>query len=125
MPRLTPPVSAVLGWKSAHTPDLRRGFFDLGMDSLMALDLKNRLQESLGLPLRATVVFNYSTIDALSDFLTDHFAPSDVKPSVAEQSVDATPAANIDSLSDEDTMRLLDQQLAALGPETTGGVDHE
>ena len=43
------------------------------MDSLMALDLKNRLQDGFGLTLRATVVFNYSTIDALADFLATQF----------------------------------------------------
>lgn len=104
-------VAAVLGWSDASTPDVRRGFFDLGMDSLMALDLKNRLQDALGLPLRATVVFNYSTVDTLADFLARQLAPA--ASLVPVDAVDVT-TDDLTTLSDDETMRMLDQQLAAL-----------
>ena len=40
--------------------------FDLGLDSLMAVELRNRLQARLdGRPLSATLLFDFSTIDAL------------------------------------------------------------
>lgn len=116
-------VAAVLGWSGAHVPDVRRGFFDLGMDSLMALDLKNRLQESLGLPLRATVVFNYSTVDALSNFLAGHFTSASITRTT-EPVVSVTSTAG-ETMSDDEAMRLLDQQLAALSVDDTDGTDHE
>ncbi len=59
-------VATVLGWTAGTLPDAGKGFFDMGMDSLTALELKNRLQSSLGLTLRATVVFNHSTVGALA-----------------------------------------------------------
>ena len=118
-------VADVLGWSTGRTPDTRRGFFDLGMDSLMALDLKNRLQDGFGLTLRATVVFNYSTIDALADFLATQFGGGDGSAaSGAPHGTDATSApdgvTSIDAMSDEQTLRLLEQQLASID-----GVDGE
>jgi acyl carrier protein len=119
-------VAAVLGWSSTNTPDARRGFFDLGMDSLMALDLKNRLQDSLGLPLRATVVFNYSTIDALADFLAAQFGSSSpATTSTPTSSSQPVTAVAIDTLSDDEALRLLDEQLAAMEPSASERADHE
>ena len=41
-------VEAVLGVGSGESVDPMLGFFDLGMDSLLSLDLRNRLQAGLG-----------------------------------------------------------------------------
>ena len=41
----------------------------MGMDSLMAVELKGRLERSLGVPLPSTLTFNYPTIKALTDYL--------------------------------------------------------
>ncbi|MCX6040995.1 MAG: SDR family NAD(P)-dependent oxidoreductase, partial [Caldilinea sp.] len=54
---------------AASLPDLQQGFADLGMDSLMAVELKNRLERLIGQPLPATLAFNYPTVDRLSKFL--------------------------------------------------------
>ncbi|MCC5670510.1 acyl carrier protein [Nostoc sp. CHAB 5784] len=39
------------------------------MDSLMAVELKNRLESTLSCSLPATLVFDYPTIEALVDYL--------------------------------------------------------
>jgi acyl carrier protein len=46
-----------------------QGFTELGLDSLMAVELKDRLQQDLGIKLRATISFDYPTIDALAKYV--------------------------------------------------------
>jgi len=62
-------VEEVLGWARSEHVDVREGFFDLGMDSLRASELRNRLQTSLGCTLPPTLAFKYPTVDALVDHL--------------------------------------------------------
>ncbi|AGT08109.1 6-deoxyerythronolide-B synthase [Paracoccus aminophilus JCM 7686] len=49
-------------------------FRALGLDSLMSLELRNRLEKSLGLKLAPTLLFRHSTVAALSDFLLGSLA---------------------------------------------------
>jgi acyl transferase domain-containing protein/acyl carrier protein len=68
-------VRAVLGLDQPLRPS--SAFFDLGMDSLMALELRNDLQSRLGTTLPATVVFDYPNAEALTDFLYEQLTPVD------------------------------------------------
>jgi short-subunit dehydrogenase/aryl carrier-like protein len=49
--------------------DDRQPLLRMGMDSLMAVEFRNRLASALGRPLTATLVFDHPTIGALADFL--------------------------------------------------------
>ncbi|MDX8399736.1 MAG: type I polyketide synthase [Gallionellaceae bacterium] len=53
----------------------RERLFDLGVDSMIALDMKNRLQTLLGLPLSSTLLFDYPTIEALTDYFLEALSP--------------------------------------------------
>jgi acyl transferase domain-containing protein/acyl-CoA synthetase (AMP-forming)/AMP-acid ligase II len=59
----------VLGVSSADAVEPRRGFFEMGFDSLMVTELKTRLERALGHPLSATLSFNYPTIVSLATYL--------------------------------------------------------
>jgi acyl transferase domain-containing protein/acyl carrier protein len=59
-------VGNVLG---TQLPDTQRGFFDMGMDSLMAVDLKTRLETNLNIYLPTTLIFEFPTIKDLAEFL--------------------------------------------------------
>ncbi len=64
-------VAEILQLTSSQKVDLKQGFFDLGMDSLMALELRSRLQKSLQCNLPATLTFKYPTLKSLVDYLVD------------------------------------------------------
>jgi thioester reductase-like protein len=49
--------------------DAELGFNEQGMDSLMAVDFKNRVQKILGIPLADTLAFDYPNLRRLEDYL--------------------------------------------------------
>jgi myxalamid-type polyketide synthase MxaB len=62
-------VAQVLGGNPSNPLDQKRGFFAMGMDSLTSIELRNRLQTSLGLSLPSTLLFEYPTVEELVDYL--------------------------------------------------------
>jgi phthiocerol/phenolphthiocerol synthesis type-I polyketide synthase B len=90
----------------------------MGLSSLMAIELRNRLETALGRPLSATIAWNYPTIEAIVGYLAEdqpgapHAVTSMVAPSGGEL-VDSL--AEVASLSDEAAMLALLVQPAAPG----------
>jgi acyl transferase domain-containing protein/NADPH:quinone reductase-like Zn-dependent oxidoreductase/NAD(P)-dependent dehydrogenase (short-subunit alcohol dehydrogenase family)/acyl carrier protein len=64
-------VAKILRFQSADEIDQRVGFFDLGIDSLSALEVKTRLEVALGRKLAATALMNFATPEALSTYIHD------------------------------------------------------
>jgi myxalamid-type polyketide synthase MxaE and MxaD len=62
-------VGKLLGFPDSQMLDPQLGFFDIGMDSLLALELRNLLQTSLGCTLSTTVLFEFSNIQDLAEYL--------------------------------------------------------
>jgi len=52
-----------------NKPDPQQGFADLGMDSMLSVEFRNRLQALYDCTLPATVVFLHPTIDKLAQYL--------------------------------------------------------
>ena len=64
-------LGRVLGFSSDELPAIDRGIFDLGIDSLMSVELKNRLVRNLGVEIPSTLLFQYPTISALAPKLIE------------------------------------------------------
>ncbi|MEV8307264.1 SDR family NAD(P)-dependent oxidoreductase [Streptomyces flavidovirens] len=62
-------VAAQLGHDSAKAVRDDAGFFDLGLDSIMAVDLVNRLSQAFGVSLLAADVFNHPTVAQIAEHL--------------------------------------------------------
>jgi acyl transferase domain-containing protein/NAD(P)-dependent dehydrogenase (short-subunit alcohol dehydrogenase family)/acyl carrier protein len=110
-------AAQVLGLDPATPLDPAQGLRDLGLDSLMALELRNRLQQSAGKSLRSTLAFDFPTIDAVAR----HLAHDVLVVDLGERSTADAAAAfadeapldpddllmQIEQLSDEQAERLL------------------
>ena len=64
-------VAGILGFPEGRLPDPRQGFFQLGMDSLMAMDLRKHLVRDLGRDLPAALVFDFATAEDLAGALLE------------------------------------------------------
>jgi len=79
------------------------GFFDLGIDSLMAVAVKERLERDFGLKLRDTLLFDFPNLNTLCrELLT----------LLEDAPAEAGPAATEDDMSLEDIKKLLEASLS-------------
>ncbi len=62
-------TATVLGLKDVSTLNTRTGFLDLGLDSLMTVELRRLLQERSGVATPSTLAFDYPTVDAAAQWL--------------------------------------------------------
>lgn len=70
-----------------------------GIDSVMAMELRNALERGVGLRLPASVVWNHPTVDALAAHLTERIAAAE-PPGTATPSDPAPPPSGPASLRD-------------------------
>ena len=111
-------VASTLDLVNQNDIDIDRPLREMGLDSLMAVDLRNKLSAGMGgnLNLPATMVFDYPTVTALADGLLGRLAatlPEEAKPASA---VKDTGAADIENLED-----LSEDEIEALFVTATGG----
>jgi NAD(P)-dependent dehydrogenase (short-subunit alcohol dehydrogenase family)/acyl carrier protein len=99
--------------------DERLPLRELGLDSLMAVELRNVIGQQMGLKrsLPATLVFDYPSVQAISDFLLRSVLVFDGQQANAEPVAPAGEAAtdfvlDIETLSDEEVERRLAQQFS-------------
>ncbi len=111
-------LASILKLPGHEVPEVRLGFADLGVDSLMAVELRNRLARDLGVSLSATVAFDFPDVERLANHLLARFEPPASVPAVPVTSVRppaaASGAAAIQELSDAEVEALLLKKLDQL-----------
>jgi acyl carrier protein len=112
-------VLTVLGLDPASSIGSQQGLRDFGIDSLMSVELRNRLQGSVGMALPSTLVFDYPTISALVDFLgrdvlqpeRDELSALDALASERAQDERAQMIDELNALSPQEAEALLLEEL--------------
>ena len=85
---------------------------DMGLDSLMAVELRNLLAKAGRAQLPATLLFDYPTLDALSGYLSKVWGFGEVRAIENARPVAAEASAEIDALSDTEIEDLLRSELS-------------
>jgi|LauGreDrversion4_1035100.scaffolds.fasta_scaffold00100_2 acyl transferase domain-containing protein/short-subunit dehydrogenase/acyl carrier protein len=113
-------VCALLEISDRTTLDFRRGFFDFGMDSLMAVALRTRLEQQLGCKLVASTIFDFPSIEQLTKYLLSLLF-TEVKTSQALESPVTQPSikkvavhTQENELSDAEIAALIEGELSSL-----------
>ncbi len=107
----------VLGLDSTAIVDSQQGLFDIGLDSLTAVEFRNRIQRGLNCTLSSTLAFNYPSIDAIVTYLRQSVLDVDIpvqEKDVTVSMVDPGIAAlehDLDDLSGEKLNQLLEDEL--------------
>jgi acyl transferase domain-containing protein/acyl carrier protein len=114
--RLEALVRKVVGVPASQTIDARRPVRDLGMDSLMSVELRNAIARALERTLPATLLFDHPTPDALADYLLallpglhEDAVEIPARPAVSER------AAAIHALSEDEAEAQLLRELSNKG----------
>ncbi|MCL4267593.1 MAG: SDR family oxidoreductase [Anaerolineae bacterium] len=112
-------LAGVLRLPTPEQIGLRQRLFDLGLDSLMAIECRDGLEMSLGCSLPATLLFDYPTLATLSDHLFHEVldfpaatAVSEPLPITLDQ--DDLDATEFDLFSVSELRALLDEKLAGI-----------
>ena len=128
-------VAQILGIPDPEQIDPHQGLLDIGVDSLMAVELRNRLSNGLVEQLPSTLIFDYPTLAKLTDYLLGILFPplvaqaaevrlSDGQPETAAQPTPPAIDPTLDALSDtelasiENELELLNKFLTT--PRRTG-----
>ena len=114
-------VASVMGLSSSQIIEPQQGFFQMGMDSLMAVELKNRLETGLGKSISSTSAFNYPNIETLAKYLLEEVAclttevsEPNLSDNDLEEASNQTTLSHLEQLSDENIEALLLEKLNTL-----------
>jgi acyl carrier protein len=94
-------VGQVLRLSSTSTDGiaLRQGLRDVGLDSLMALEVRSHLETDLQCSLPATLLFDYPTLEALTRYLSQDVL---LLGQPGDATLSSTTAGHVEAHEDED-----------------------
>jgi hypothetical protein len=113
-------AAAVLGFVAGHAVDRKVPLNEQGLDSLLAVELRNVLSASLSVSLPVTMLFDYPTINELSDHIGNRVMmlvahSGGDRPLIPGTGAEhAELASNISGMAENEAEDLLQQELDSL-----------
>ncbi|NEP57570.1 MAG: SDR family NAD(P)-dependent oxidoreductase, partial [Symploca sp. SIO2G7] len=103
-------IGKLLGFDKSKLPNSELGFFDMGMDSLLTVELRNLLSSNLGCSISAAKLFETSNIQSLAEYLIKEIFPEE-----QDQGVEIKDSQNMQNLhfTKPKTQGTIDQAIAA------------
>ncbi len=101
--------------------ELSQPLREMGLDSLMTVELRNALSTTLGRALPGSLVFDYPTIEAIANYLAEKVfavalpSTSSSAPMKKVDEQEQQTLAQLQQLSDDEAEALLTEKLSALG----------
>lgn len=116
-------AAQVLNMENAAAIDPHQPLQSMGLDSLMAVELRNKLGQSAGKTLPATLLFERPTINALADYLAHEIFTFEIESRSTEDLTDrqqtstvpSIDTAALDDLSDDELANMLRNKLGQMG----------
>lgn len=105
-------VAELLGVAKRELDDAELGLHEMGLDSLGALELRNRLQHMFDCRLSATVAFQHPTVAALTKHVSAKLFGT---PKTSAAAVEIEAADELDGLSTSELASLLEAKLERSG----------
>jgi acyl carrier protein len=114
----------VLALDPAFSLDPRQPLNELGLDSLMAIEMRSRLSSAVGQTLPATILFDYPTIEGLADYLAREVLclPLEDAREDGEASAKEAGPSDVPPLPEGEVEALLAAELAAVQSLLSGGA---
>ncbi|MGI8890521.1 MAG: SDR family NAD(P)-dependent oxidoreductase, partial [Chthoniobacterales bacterium] len=98
---------------------------DLGLDSLMGVEIETSLETAVGIALPPTSLMRARTIGQIATLIAGHLGGATATPEaapVAAPTTEAASAVDLEAISDEDIERLLGSEAAPEAAEATEGA---
>ncbi|WP_164545166.1 type I polyketide synthase [Antribacter gilvus] len=113
--RLTVALRTVL--RTDGPVDPRQGFFDMGIDSIMTLELKRDIESWSGERLDDAFLFEHPRLTDLTEALLQVLAPETLEHAAAAPAGAAGATTGLDDLGTDELLSLLEQELGSVkGP---------
>ncbi|OJJ26222.1 hypothetical protein BI308_07420 [Roseofilum reptotaenium AO1-A] len=81
-------VAKIIGLSKSKLPDPELGFFRMGMDSLMAVELRNRLTATFRFSISTATLFEKSNIKDLAEYLIEEIFSEEPEEEIGVEEID-------------------------------------